>query len=219
MRDVLSWLRHIVLGAEKPPPLEEESFPRDTAGQPDLTPFARPVAHYAGYIEDYLVSLSAPAPRRSGPPRSSEWQSYAYRKGVLGQWGLIARGPADALPVVLELLRHPLAEGRQAGAGVLEHWTRQNRDFEAPVVALAHRELERPDTDVETLGVLLGVLGRMRSEAALPLLARVLRAPESSVGDLDWSALEALQDLTGQRFVDESNPRHAAERWLRDRGL
>jgi hypothetical protein len=219
MRDVLSWLRYIVLGAEKPPPLEEDSFPRDTAGQPDLTRFTRPVAQYAGYIQEYLVSLSSPAPRRSGPPRSSEWQSYAYRKGVLGQWGLIARGPAESLPAVLELLRHPVAEGRQAGAGVLEHWTRENRDLEAPVLALAQRELDRPDSDIETLSVLMGVLGRMRSEAALPLVSRVLRAPESSVGDLDWSAIEALQDITGQRFVNESNPKQAADRWLRERGF
>jgi hypothetical protein len=219
MRGILSWLRYIVLGAEKPQALEEESYPRDAAGQPDLTRFTRPVAHYAGYIEDYLVSLETPAVPRGGPPPSSEWRSYAYRRSVLGQWGLIARGPAEALPTVLGLLRHPLAEGRQAGAGVLEHWARENRDFETPVASLAQRELDRPDTDVETLGVLLGVLGRTRSEAALPLLARVLRAPESSVGDLDWSAIEALQDVTGERFVDEPNPREAAERWLRARGL
>ena len=32
MRGILSWLRYIVLGAEKPQALEEESYPRDAAG-------------------------------------------------------------------------------------------------------------------------------------------------------------------------------------------
>jgi hypothetical protein len=220
MHVVLRWLKRIFLGADRPPRLEEERFPRDAAGRPDLTRFTRSVAHYTGYIEDYLVSLESPTDSRSGGrPRTSEWQAYAYRKGVLGQWGLIARGPAEALPTVLRLLQHPVAEARQAGAGVLDGWIGESGELEAPALAAAERELRGPDTDIETLAVLLGVLARARSEAALPLLARVLRAPESSAGDLDWSAVEALGAIAGQRFVRESDPRHAAERWLRERGL
>ncbi|MGH7555515.1 MAG: hypothetical protein ACREMQ_21150, partial [Longimicrobiales bacterium] len=172
--------------------------------------------HYAGYIEDYLKSLEA---RPGVNPPTAEWQAYAYRKGVFGQWGLIARGPAEALPAVLRLLQHPVAEARQAGAGVLEAWTGESGDLEAPALAAAERELSGPDTDIETLSTLLGILGRARSEAALPLLAGVLRAPESSVGDLDWSAVEALQAIAGQRFVHESDPKQAADQWLRERGL
>jgi hypothetical protein len=218
--NVLRWLRLIFIGAERPPRLEEDRFPRDAAGRLDLTRFRRSVEHYAGYIEDYLASLeSRPDTRGRVNPSTSEWQAYAYRKGVFGQWGLIARGPAEALPTVLRLLQHPVAEARQAGAGVLEAWTGESDDLEAPALAALERELGNPETDIETLSTLLGVLGRVRSEAALPLLARVLRAPESSTGDLDWSAIEALGAIAGQRFVKESDPNQAAERWLRERGL
>ncbi len=220
MRDALRWLRRILFGDPSPQPLEEERYPRDAKGRPDLTRFTRSAAHYAGYIDDYLTSLDSRAASQSrAQPATPEWQAYAYRKGVLGQWGLIARGPVDALPVVLQLLRDPLPEGRQAGAGVLDAWSRESRDFATPALTAAERELEGPDTDIETLGILLGLLGRARSEAALPLLARVLRAPESSTGDLDWSAVEALEDFAGQPFTRDPDPKQAAERWLRERGF
>lgn len=220
MSAFLRWLQRIFLGGETLPTLEEERFPRDAAGRPDLARFTQPVAHYSNYIEEYLASLdSRLTSQNRRHPATSAWQSYAYRKGVLGQWGLIARGPAEALPVVLRFLQHPLAEGRQAGAGVLEAWTREHGDFEAIALAAAERELGSPEPDIETLAVLFGVLARARSESALPLLARVLRAPESSVGDLDWSAVEAVETIAGQRFKQEANPKQAAESWLRERGL
>jgi len=216
MHAALRWLKHALLGEESPPRLEEDRFPLNADGRPDLARFTQSVAYYARYIDDYLESLD---PRGSRHPATSKWQSYAYRKGVFGQWGLIARGPVEALPTVLGLLRHPVAEGRQAGAGVLGAWARDGVDVVAPSLAAAERELNRPEIDIETLGSLIGVLGRARSEAALPLLARALRAPESTTGDLDWSAMEALQDIAGQRFVDQSDPKKAAERWLRERGM
>lgn len=216
MHSALRWLKHALLGEESPPRLDEERFPVDGTGRPDLTRFTQSVAYYARYIDDHLESLD---PRGSRHPATSEWQSYAYRKGVFGQWGLIARGPAEALPTVLGLLRHPVAEGRQAAAGVLGAWARDGADLVAPALAAAERELSRQDVDIETLASLIGVLGQARSESALPLLARVLRTPESTTGDLDWAAMEALQEIAGQRFVDQPDPKQAAERWLRERGL
>src|SRR5687767_10935527 len=216
MHAALRWLKHVLFGEETPPRLDEERFPIDATGRPDLTRFTQSVAYYAGYIDEYLKSLDV---RGSRNPATSAWQSYAYRKGVFGQWGLIARGPAEALTTALELLRHPVAEGRQSGAGVLGAWARDGVDLVAPSLEAAERELSQPESDVETLSSLMEVLGRARSEAALPLLARVLRAPESATGDLDWSAMEALQEIAGQRFVDQSDPKQAADRWLRERGM
>ncbi|MGH7468905.1 MAG: hypothetical protein ACRENP_13185 [Longimicrobiales bacterium] len=220
MDTVLRWLKLIFLGPEKPPRLEEERFPLDARGRPDLARFTRSVDHYAGYIEDYLAALDSRGNSRNpAQPHTSEWQAWSYRKGVFGQWGLIARGPADALPVVLQLLRHPVAEGRQAGAGVLSAWPPGSGEFESAALAAAEREEASPDTDIETLGVLLDMLARARSDAALPLMARVLRDPKSSTGDLDWSAIEALEVFAGQRFTKEPEPKQAAEQWLQERGL
>jgi hypothetical protein len=216
MGNVLRRLRDILVGAANPPDLEEAHYPRDARGAPDLTRFTRSVEHYAGYIGDYLASLESP---RGAPPSGRAWQIHAYQKYVLGQWGLIARGPAEALPTVLRLLRHRIPEGRQAASGVLGAWAQRGAALEEPVLAAAERELAGPDTDIETLSTLIGILGRERSEVSLPLLARVLRDPGSRNGDVDWCCIEAIGDIAGQRFVKAAEPRQAAERWLQQRGL
>ena len=138
---------------------------------------------------------------------------------MLGQWGLIARGPSEALPTVLRLLQHRLPEGRQAAAGVLGAWAGRGTALGEAVLAAAEKELAGPDTDIETLSTLIGILGREQSEAALPLLARVLRDPNSKNGDVDWCAIEAIGDIAGQKFVNEPQPKQAAARWLEQRGL
>ena len=216
MDSVLRWLRNVLVGAGRPPDLEEAHYPRDAKGAPDLACFTRSVEHYAGYIGDYLASLEAP---RGVPPPAREWQVHEYQKYVLGQWGLIARGPAEALPEVMRLLRHRIPEGRQAASGVLGAWAKRGTALEEPVLAAAERELAGPDTDIETLSTLIGILGRERSEMSLPLLARVLRDPGSSNGDVDWCCIEAIGDIAGQPFVKAPEPRQAAERWLQQRGL
>jgi hypothetical protein len=220
MDNVLRWLRHIFIGAEKPPDIEEAHYPRDAKGKPDLTRFTRPADHYARYIDDYLKSLESPRTvARGKPPLARERQVYEYQKYVLGQWGLIARGPANALPTVLRLLQHKLPEGRQAASGVLSAWTEGGTQLEAPVLAAVERELADANTDIETLSSLIGILGRVRAEAALPLLARVLRDPNSKNGDVDWCAIEAIGDIAQQKFVKDPEPKQAAERWLQQRGL
>ena len=138
---------------------------------------------------------------------------------MLGQWGLIACGPERALPTVLRLLQHKVAEGRQAASGVLEHWTDNGAELGVPVLAAAEKELASAETDIETLSILVGILGRIRYEAGLQLLARVLRDPNSRNGDLDWCAIEAIGDISRQKFVKQSEPREAAARWLQERGL
>jgi hypothetical protein len=213
MHGVLRWLASLFRGAPAPPRLEEERFPRDAAGRPYLTCFTRPANYYQGYIDDYLESLGSPKP-------SFEWQAHAYRKGVLGQWGLIARGPGEAFPFVHRLLRHPVAEARQAGVAVLDAWARDGGNFEVAALSAAEQELAAPSqTDIQTLTALLGMLGRVRSKSALPLIARVLRAPNSAMGDLDRSAIEALESISGEQFSQQSEPKHAAELWLRERGV
>ena len=109
-------VRDIFTGPPKPPALEEESYPRDKMGRPDLRRFTKPLSHYVSYMEDYHKSLGPTGP---GDP---VWQSFAYRKGVLAQWGIIAKGPSEALPYVVGLLENPLPEARSAAAGILGEW-------------------------------------------------------------------------------------------------
>ena len=209
-------LRELLLGPPGPPRLEEERYPRDSMGRPDLTRFVRPAEHYAGYIDEYLSTL-----RPSAGPRSAEWLTYAYRKGVLGEWGLIARGPSESLPFVVRLLGDSLPEGRQMAAGVLEAWVNAdgNEAIEAHALAAAEREAALDDPDIEALSGFVGILGRTRSQRALPLLARLLRMPSASTGDLDWATAEAIAEIAGKTFDRSGDRREAAERWLHSQGL
>src|SRR5688572_23926955 len=222
LNGLFGWLKLIFFGRPKPPVLEEARFPTDKMGRPDLTRFTRPVDHYIGYVDAYLTSLTPPPPGHPVPRESRDppWQVYAYRKGVLGQWGLIARGPGEALTHVLTLLKHPLPEGRQAAAGVLEAWTQRggNPDLGTHALAAAEREAADAEPDPEVLSVLLGILGQLRMRDALPLIARVLRADWAKTGDVDYSAAEAVAEFARESF-GRDDPRGGAERWLLEQGF
>jgi hypothetical protein len=207
VRGLFRFLELIFVDPEKPPVLEEEHYPRDKQGRPDLGRFTRPLDHYLRYLEEYFTSLGP-----DGPDQAA-WQSHAYLKGVFGQWGLIAKGPGEALPYVLQLLDNPLTEARSAAAAVLDAWA-DDGDFGPHLVDAATKE-----KDPETLSTLLGTIGRLRIISALPLLARVLRSPASKAGDVDWSAVEALSAIARERFDRASNPKAAADEWLQLQGL
>ena len=212
-------LRELLLGPPGPPSLEEERYPRDSMGRPDLTRFVRSAEHYAGYIDEYLTTLRPSQPRAD--QLSTAWLSYAYRKGVLGQWGLIARGPSESLPFVVRLLNDALPEGRQKAAGILDAWVSAdgNSEIQDHALGAAEREAARDEPDIEALSGFIGILGRTRAEQALPLLARVLRMPSASNGDLDWATADAVAEIAGKSFDRSGDRREAAERWLRARGL
>jgi hypothetical protein len=219
MSRLLDWLRELLLGPPQPPGLEEERYPRDTMGRPDLSRFVHPASHYAGYVDEYLATLRPAASRGKGNDPAG--RSYAYRKGVLGQWGLIARGPSESLLFVVRLLNDALPEARQTAAGVLDWWIGNGADgeIEAHALAAAEREAAQREPDIEALSGLIGILGRMRSQQALPILARVLRTPSASTGDLDWSAADAVAAIAGEAFDRATDRRVAADRWLRARGF
>lgn len=213
-------LRKLLLGPPGPPRLEEERYPRDSMGRPDLTRFVRSAEHYAGYIDEYLSTLRPSS--ADAEPRSTEWLRYAYRKGVLGEWGLIARGPSESLPFVVRLLRDLLPEARQKAAGILDAWVSADGNhstIEEHALAAAEREAALDEPDVEALSGFVGILGRTRSQRALPLLARLLRMPSASIGDLDWATADAIAETVGKAFDRSGDRREAAERWLRSHGL
>jgi hypothetical protein len=161
MADWKRWLlslRDLIFDPPPGPPIEEARYPTDRMGRPDLTRFTKPVSHYTGYIEEYFTVLFS----KAGPSA----KSYAYRKYVLGEWGLIARGPAEALPSVLELLRNPIPEARQAATAVLDAWADSDSEVATHAIAAAERELTSDEPDVETLSILIELLGKSPSPEA-----------------------------------------------------
>jgi HEAT repeat protein len=207
MGDVLDKMIKFVFGEVSPPRavLEEDRYPRDAQGRLDLSRFTKPVAHYAAYFDEYLVSL--------GPkgPKSTPARELAYRKSVYAQWGLIAKGPQDALPYVLQLLAHSESEARAAAAGVLEAWIDGNATLVPTLLAAAEKE-----TDPETLGTLMSAIAKTRTRSALPLLGRILRDPASRNGDVCWDAVEAIGTIARRRFELNEEGLRAADAWLRE---
>jgi hypothetical protein len=206
MNSFLNSFLKVVFG-ERRETLEEEGYPRDATGRPDLSRFTKPLAHYTAYFDEYLASL--------GPqgPASSTAQQLAYRKGVLAQWGLIATGPRDALPYVMRLLAHSEREARSAAAGVLDAWLDSGASGIPALLAAAEAE-----TDPETLTTLISALARRRSPGTLPLLARLIRDPASRNGDVHWAVVEAVSDIAGKRFALSDEGLRAADAWLRQQG-
>lgn len=196
-------LRDALFGAHAQT-LEEETYPRDAMGRPDLKRFTKPLTHYTQYIDDYLASFAT--------AREAAEQSFAYRKGVVGQWGVIACGPANGLPYVLQLLKHPVPEGRSTAAGILGAWD------DNPTLVPHLLDVLATETDIETLSTVMSLLGRMKVHAALPRLAELLRAPNSDEGDLSWSVVEAVSAIARKRFASMPDPKRAADEWLRSQG-
>jgi HEAT repeat protein len=206
MGDVLDKMIKFVFGELHEPrePVEEDAYPRNAKGGIDLSHFTKPLAHYVAYFDEYLVSLG-PQGTSSRPA-----QELAYRKSVYAQWGLLAKGPDEALPYVMQLLAHPEPEARSAAAGVLEQWS----DDEALVPALlAAAEVEK---DPQTLSTLISALARTRTRSALPLLGRILRDPASRNGDVHWDVVDALGKIAGRRFELSEEGLRAADAWLRE---
>ena len=129
------------------------------------------------------------------------------------QWGMIAKGPSEALPYVLGLLERPLPEARSAAAGIIGEW-KMDPTFIPHLVSA----LERED-DIETLSTLADVLGRLKARAALPRLAGLLRAPNSDEGDLSWSVIEAVSAIAGRDFMSTADPKRATDNWLAEQGV
>lgn len=187
--------------------LEEDGYPRDAKGKLDLSRFTKPLSHYVAYFDAYLVSL--------GPEgnRSREAQELAYRKSVYAQWGLIAKGPQEALPYVMQLLAHSEPEARAAAAATLEAWIDGKAALVPTLLAAAGTE-----TDPETLSTLISAIARTRSREALPLLGRILRDPASRNGDVHWAVVEAVGKIARRRFELSEEGLRAADAWLRDQG-
>ena len=204
--DFLSFLREVFLGKPKVPALEEDRYPVGPRGTPDLTRFTKPMQHYTGYIDDYLRSL------KTTERHENEWYAREYRKMVYGQWGLIARGPQEALPYVLQMLEHRESEARSAAAGILDRWANDSTLVQHLLNAL------RTEQDIETLSILADTLGRLKVRDALPRLAELIRAPDASNGDLDWNVAGAIGEISGQEFGQGRERVAAADSWLRNNG-
>lgn len=180
-------------------PVKEAWYPNDRSGQPDLRYYRDPVTRYVRLYEAYLAGL------RHGRPRAR--RSWLLRTHAL--WGLIASG-APAAAYAASLLRHPEASAREDGAAILGALGGDDATVDALLAALqAERDNQARDSIIATLG-------RMKSQRAIPVLARVIE-DEAADPDTQSTAVESLGRIARQRFLAHADPVAAARDWLRRR--
>ncbi|HKG10770.1 MAG TPA: hypothetical protein VKB07_09375 [Gaiellaceae bacterium] len=116
----------------------------------------------------------------------------AYDRRVLASWGLSIRAPA-AMPFALEMLRDRNPEIRADATSVLERLADDSAALEALI------GLVESDPDLEPVDAAVEALGRLRAQAAIPALAKVIR-DERADGDTQFAAAMALGRIVGKRF-------------------
>ncbi len=129
-----------------------------------------------------------------------------WKTRVAAERGLISCG-AEAIPYAVQLLANQDAEIREDGAAVLGALGRDERVVDALLAAIELEDENQP-RDAMVIG-----LGRLRNRKAIPLLARMIRDPETD-GDTRFTAIQSLGQIAGRRFVRESEPEAAALHWL-----
>ena len=125
---------------------------------------------------------------------------------------LTARGAA-ALPFAAKLMASKDRDLREAGAGVLAG-LRDSADADE-IVQYAMDALAS-EQDRLVIDTLIGVLGKLRTRQAVPLLKRYI-VDEQEDGDTRWEAAVSLGRIVGKRF--DSKGANAVERaleWLRE---
>lgn len=165
-----------------------EQHPVDSRGRPDLRTFHRSAEFYA---QLHLEGV----------------EEFDFHKRVEGQWGLIARGK-DAVAHLVNLLHHPDPEGRADGATGLAQIGETDPAVQSTLIATLEHAATHEERDT-----LLQALGQMRSRAALPAIARLIRS-DATDGDTQAMAIEALGKIARKRFDKRPGPRAAALEYL-----
>lgn len=139
-------------------------------------------------------------------------REFDFGKRVEGQWGLIAKGE-DALPLLVALLKHPDPEARSDAAGGLGHLRESSPHIEQALVAALRDAASNEERDST-----LVALGQLRSKAALPLVAALIRN-EGTDGDTKELAISTLGQIVRRRFDRQPDRGDAARDYLDGAGL
>jgi HEAT repeat protein len=119
------------------------------------------------------------------------------------------------------LLTHPDYRARESGAFLLGQLGSRGQlgDATDAVIAelgtLTRRPVEEDGKELQAVDSAIIALAAIGSPSAIPHLRTVLFSEnEFLTGDAQWSAAEALGQLTKQPFMDSPDPVGAAREWL-----
>lgn len=133
-----------------------------------------------------------------------------YACQVHAEWGLIYSGAA-AIPFALEMLKSPVAEARETGAGILGAVGRDEKVVESLIASLG--------SEVETVprDSLIVALGQLRNRKAIPALASIIKDANAD-GDTRNVAAVSLGQIVKRRFERQGDPIAGAVKWLHEHG-
>lgn len=173
--------------------------------------FDKPAAYYAEMLNSAIALYDA-------RPRPAQGDvELIYPCQVAATWGLIFRGK-DSIPFALDLLKSPVAEGRETAAAVLAE---VGRDESVVTELLLAFDAECAKTNngetgadtLETLDSMLCAFGRMKAKRTIQSVANVLANPNAD-GDTRHLAAESLGRIVGRRFDKRAEPIAEALAWL-----
>jgi len=184
-------------------PLEEDSFPKDKSGKPDLSLYKKPLADY---IAMYEASMAEIPKRELSPDRAN----LAWRQRVYAVWGFTAKG-TEAIPYLLTLVRHKNPGAREDSAFLLGELKRSEG-----IADVLTDQLEK-ETDLVAKTSFILALGSLRYKQAIPTLARLIFDNRTDP-DHRIDAVDSLDKIAKTSFSKSSDPVGAATEWLKASG-
>ena len=163
----------------------------------------------------------AVCPYDARPRPSSGDMSLIYACRVHAQWGLIYAAE-KAIPFALDMLKSPVAEAREDGAGILAAIGTNENAVDSLVKAFwdeyqATQGCNAGTVPLEVVDGIVVALGNLKNRKAIPALATVLRNPDAD-GDTKSIAVDSLGKIVRRRFDKKPEPLQAALEWLSKNG-
>lgn len=177
---------------------------------PDLSRYTKPLEHYIAIYEEQQRFFRSPPP--VDPQNAEDLKRFdalcamQYSNRVNATWGMIAKGKAS-IRYALQMLKSADPDAREDAGGILHALGRTAEVVEELITALENESTLQAEDSI------IIALGAMRTKAAIPVLAKLLRRSDVD-GDTAWTAAEALGRIVRRRFAKETDARKAAQSWL-----
>ena len=160
--------------------------------------FTKPPEYYARMLHT-AVSLYDNSPAKGDA-------ALIYACQVHAEYGLIYSGAAG-IPFALEMLKSPVAEARETGAGILGAIGKDEAVVERLVASV------ESEVDTTARDSLIVALGELRNRKAIPALAAIVKDVDAD-GDTRHLAAGCLGRIVRKRFDEQADPIGAAIKWL-----
>ena len=183
--------------------LEEDSFPKDKRGKPDLSFYKKPLTHYIRMYEASMAEI----------PKEELLQdraNLAWRQRVYAVWGFTAKG-TEAIPYLLTLVKHKNPDAREDSAFLLGELKRSEG-----IADTLTEQLEK-ETDLVAKTSFILALGSLRYKPAIPALAKLIFDGRTDP-DHRIDAVDSLDRIAKTSFSKSSDPVGAATEWLMANG-